>query len=78
MAIRSTTCPLNMSVADWAACLRIDWSQEYVPEYIPNTDWRVWGMRLIADNIALQGAAPDPSGFDNFQDWAVRVFEATS
>lgn len=78
MTILSTTSPVGMTVAEWAAALRVDWSQAYVPEYLPDSDWQGWGTRLISENIALQGGAPDPSGFASFEEWAVRVFEATS
>lgn len=78
MPIISNTSPVGLSPEAWAAALRIDWSQDYVPEYEPGKDWREWATRLIADNLALQGAAPDPLGFATFEEWAIRVFEATS
>jgi len=77
MTNRAIVVPIGIDPRDWAAQLRIDWSGDDVPQWTDDMDWKDWGRRLVVQSTALRGAAPLPDQFDNFEDWALRVFDAT-
>lgn len=77
MVARAIVLPIGIEPEEWAARLRIDWSQDDVPQWTPGMTWQEWGTRLINQSTALRGAAPRPDQFNNFEEWALRVFDAT-
>lgn len=78
MPSRAIVLPVGLTPEEWAHQLRIDWSQDDVPEWGPMTDWKEWGRRLVNQNTALRGAAPFPDQFATFEEWAMRVFQTTN
>lgn len=78
MTGRATVLPYGISPEEWAAQLRIDWSDDDVPQWTPDMTWKDWARRLVNQNTALRGAAPLPDHFAHFEDWAMRVFQTTN
>jgi len=74
----ATVMPIGLTPQEWAAQLRIDWSQDLIPQWTPDMPWREWACAVVAQSTALRGSAPNPYQFATFEDWALRVFQVTN
>ena len=74
----ATVMPIGLTPQEWADQLRVDWSTDNIPQWMPGTSWQQWAASVVAQNTALRGGAPNPYQFATFEDWALRVFQVTN
>ena len=68
--------PRGLTLQDWSSQLRVDIS-DTVPLY-NGGDWQEWARSCLAIDAFQKGGAPRPEYFQNWQDWAERVFQTLS
>ena len=64
--------PNLYSLEEWAAELPPDFND--MPRLV-SENWVEWADALCLSNIGLQYGIPSAVGFDNWKDWAVRVYQ---
>ena len=62
--------PRYMEFPEWASrmCEQFATQQLEIPD--ERTDWKSWATGLIAIDLFVNEGIPDPSVFENWQDWA--------
>lgn len=66
--------PINVDIKDWWDSLAIDFPDDNIPILNDKNDWKTTGNFLVQENsFAIQGA-PSTFAFDEFQAWAMEVF----
>ena len=67
--------PKGLTWRDWASSVILAvndaWSLGQPPDV---TQWQNWAMGLVRASPFTQRTLPDPFGFDNWRDWAERVY----
>lgn len=66
--------PNLYSMEEWASALPPAFND--IPRVVGiGEDWELWADALCSSRIGLQYGIPTPRQFDNWKDWAVRVYQ---
>ena len=66
--------PRNIGIKEWWDSLAIDFPNDNIPLLKDEKNWKVTGNFLVQENsFAIQGA-PSTFAFNEFQPWAMEVF----
>lgn len=67
--------PEYIGLKDWAACLVIDYPNEYLPLLENEDKWQEWGAAVVNTGIFAKANVPSPFSIkegqkkENFTDW---------
>jgi len=62
--------PEMISFVEWAATLQVDFPNGNVPIIDDESEWQDWADRLLQTSPFDSAVVPDPSGFDDWRQWA--------
>lgn len=66
--------PAGMSILDWADSVVLDVPATWALGRLDDPDqWQTWAMGLVRASTT-QRALPDPFQFDDWREWAQRVY----
>ena len=65
--------PNLYSLEEWASSLPEQFND--IPRFVHEDNWILWADALYSSRLGLQYAIPSPVGFDNWKDWAIRVYQ---
>lgn len=66
--------PRAGSLENWTSSLQIDFPADNVPIFVGG-EWKDWATRLLECPSFADQAIPDPLSFDDWREWASRVFQ---
>lgn len=67
--------PYNISFEDWAASVVQDFPLDIVPVEANEDNWKEWANYVAFSRTFSQNDVPGPDGFDDWHDWAERVYQ---
>lgn len=65
--------PNLYSLEEWASALPQEFND--IPRLVSDEGWQLWADALYSSRLGLQYGIPSSIGFDNWKDWAVRVYQ---
>lgn len=67
--------PIGMTVREWSDAVRLTvksaWSLGRLDD---EALWRDWAVGLVRANSITAQVLPDPYGFDDWREWAMRAY----
>jgi len=67
--------PAHMQLRDWADAIILSVVDAWSYGRLDNEDdWQAWGTTFIRADKFVQLNPPDPYEYDNWRDWAERMF----
>lgn len=68
--------PRGLSFVQWASLLVEMFADQNLEYPTDNTDWKMWAYGLSGNGYFTQYNIPTPDGFNNWEDWAMRVVQS--
>jgi hypothetical protein len=68
----SVPSPYGLSLNDWADQVVFELQSAGPVPILNGPGWQEWAERLLELNPSIQQAAPAPSAFTDWQEWAAR------
>lgn len=65
--------PEGLTFEEWVSRLRDEFPEDDIPFSVPKEQWKDWAMRMLMINTFGTLQAIDPSGFDSWQEFALRL-----
>lgn len=70
-----TILPVGLEFKQWVDALRNEYPDADLPLFVDENNWKQWAESLIIIPTFNNVALPDPRGFNNWQEYAVRFTE---
>lgn len=71
--------PRNLDVIDWCDSMAFLLSSAMSPQKLLNSkQWKEWAHAVIQSPKIAQFRPPDPDGFSDWREWAIRFNQAVA
>lgn len=66
--------PVNMSLQDWADSVILTINDAWSFGKLTDKNWQDWAVAFVTANGYSQRNIPNPYGFTDWREWAMRVY----